>query len=396
MRIAFFSPLNPVRSGISDYSEELLPELSRYADIDIYVHQSSLSNSSIRSDYQVYEYNRFFKMSDNYQVCLYQMGNSPCHRFVWEAIKRRPGVTVLHDYVLQHFFSSLKKWEYLRVLKRSYGSKGLKLGLDLLGGVYGPRGREQKYYEYPLNQPIIDKSLGLIVHSNNMRDDLSRENPGLKIAKINQHYAGPSRVADPEVLRLKYGFGPGDFVIGSFGYITPSRRIGVVLRAFRRLRKVLPSARYVLVGEAEPSPDFNLSYLIERYGVSDWVRVPGFVDMDTFFDYLSLCDVCVNLRYPSAGEVSAALIRIMGMGKPVLISDYAQYREFPDDCCVKVDLGEYEVELVYRCLRFLAENVEVREKMGENARNYILENHTVESSAKAYMSFIEECLRYAV
>jgi hypothetical protein len=35
MRIAFFTPLNPVRSGISDYSEELLPFLGDLADIDI-------------------------------------------------------------------------------------------------------------------------------------------------------------------------------------------------------------------------------------------------------------------------------------------------------------------------------------------------------------------------
>jgi len=33
MRVAFFSPLPPARSGIADYSEALLAELRRFADV---------------------------------------------------------------------------------------------------------------------------------------------------------------------------------------------------------------------------------------------------------------------------------------------------------------------------------------------------------------------------
>lgn len=392
MKIAYFSPLNPVRSGISDYSEELLPELSKHAEIDLYVHQRSVSDNHTRSNYRVEDYRRFFKTDNDYDVCLYQMGNSPYHRFVYEAMKKRPGVTVLHDYVLHHFFSSLKKWEYLSLLKQTYGAEGLKLGLDILSGVYGPRTREQKYYQWALNKPVIDRSLGVIVHSNHMRNKLRRENPGLNIAKVNEHYVGPSRLHEPERLRWKYGFAPEDFVVGSFGYITPSRRIGAVLRAFRRLRKALPSARYLLVGEARVSASFDLGGTLGRHQAKDWVRVTGFVDKETFLEYLSICDLCVNLRYPSAGETSGSLIRIMGMGNSVLISDCAQYREFPDDCCVKVDLGEYEVDLLYRYMKFLAENPGVRKRMGQNARKYILDNHSVESSARAYIAFIQQCL----
>lgn len=392
MKIAYFSPLNPVRSGISDYSEELLPELSKHAVIDLYVDQRSVSNDRIRSNYRPENYRWFLKTANDYDVCLYQMGNSPYHRFVYEAMKKRPGVTVLHDYVLQHFFSSLNKWEYIQLLRQVYGTEGRKLGLDILSGMYGPRTREEKYYQYPLNQPVIERSMGVIVHSHYVREKLARENPGLKIAKVNEHHVGPSSLPEPERLRQKYGFTANDFIVGSFGYITPSRRIGTVLRAFCRLRKVLPTAYYLLVGEARVSASFDLSGILERHHAKDWVRVTGFVDKETFLEYLSICDLCVNLRYPSAGETSGSLIRMMGMGKPVLISDYAQYREFPDDCCVKVDLGEYEVELLYRYMKFLAENPAVRKKLGENARKYTLANHSLESSARAYIEFIQQCL----
>ena len=37
MLLAYFSPLNPQPSGISDYSEELLPQLAEGADITLFV-----------------------------------------------------------------------------------------------------------------------------------------------------------------------------------------------------------------------------------------------------------------------------------------------------------------------------------------------------------------------
>ncbi|MEA2489155.1 MAG: hypothetical protein QOH21_947, partial [Acidobacteriota bacterium] len=54
----------------------------------------------------------------------------------------------------------------------------------------------------------------------------------------------------------------------------------------------------------------------------------------------------VNLRYPSAGETSGTLIRAFDAGKPVAVSDYAQFAELPDDCVVKIPFGEGEVAAV--------------------------------------------------
>ena len=393
MRIAYFSPLNPVRSGISDYSEGLLPELSKYAQIDIYVHQSRVSSELIRSNYRVQDYRKFSSVSENYDITLYQMGNSPCHRFVYETVKNHPGILVLHDWVLHHFFAGFSSREYLRVLSQCYGEQGLRLGLNILKGVYGPRRREQKFFHYPLSEGVVAKSLGVIVHSRHMEELLKRRNPNLRTGRVAQHYSGPAqlRLKEKELVR-KYGFAPDDYVVGSFGYITPSRRVEQVLRAFKRLKQDVPSAHYVLVGEPPALPYFNLQELVGRYGLSDCVRVTGWVDRESFFDYMAICDLCVNLRYPSAGEVSATLIQLMGLGKPVLVSNYAQYGEFPDDCCAKVDLGKYEVALLYEYMKLLAENRGVRTKMGENARSHILKNHTVEGSAKAYMDFIQEVL----
>jgi len=55
-RIAYFSPLNPQKSGISDYSEELLPHLARYFDIDLFVDGYQPSSDRIINDFRAYDY----------------------------------------------------------------------------------------------------------------------------------------------------------------------------------------------------------------------------------------------------------------------------------------------------------------------------------------------------
>ena len=37
MKLAVFTPLNPARCGVSDYSEALLPRLARHGEIEVFV-----------------------------------------------------------------------------------------------------------------------------------------------------------------------------------------------------------------------------------------------------------------------------------------------------------------------------------------------------------------------
>ena len=70
----------------------------------------------------------------------------------------------------------------------------------------------------------------------------------------------------------------------------------------------------------------------------------GFLDYRDFEAAIGACDLCTNLRYPTAGETSASLLRVLALGRPVVVSDYAQMAELPDEVVVKAPLGEDEVE----------------------------------------------------
>ena len=99
-----------------------------------------------------------------------------------------------------------------------------------------------------------------------------------------------------------------------FGFLKPYKRIAESLRAFRRLLRVQPNARMILVGE--PHPDFPLQSLIDGLGLHPSVRVLGFTPIEDFVGYIAACDIILNLRYPTVGESSGTLLRSLGSAAP--------------------------------------------------------------------------------
>ncbi|HBL31843.1 MAG TPA: glycosyl transferase family 1, partial [Acidobacteria bacterium] len=97
------------------------------------------------------------------------------------------------------------------------------------------------------------------------------------------------------------------------------------------------------------------------------MTVVGRTELDRFLLHMLAADLTINLRYPSAGETSGTLIRLLGMGKPVIVSHTGAFSEIPDDCCAKIDLDETEEELLAAVLLRLATDEPLRRRMGENA-----------------------------
>lgn len=83
--------------------------------------------------------------------------------------------------------------------------------------------------------------------------------------------------------------------------------------------------------------------------------------------------MCVNLRYPTQGENSASLLKILGHGKPVIATDIGSFSEFPDEVVYKIGYVESEVdEIIKTILKILDENKEVKER---HIINYIQQNN---------------------
>lgn len=385
MRLAYFSPLPPQRSGIADYSEELLPHLARYAEIELFVADGYQPAGSLSRQFRLYSYRRFPSLvsTRGYDATIYHLGNNPnYHAMIYRMAVEYPGIVVLHEYVLQDLVRGITLNQgdpegYVAEMRYCYGQTGVRLAQLMI-----ETGQEVDSWTYPLFERVVDASLGLVVHSEYTRQRVLASRPQAHVARVNHHLSLRGLSGDTEgVARSRAALGlPKDVpIIGAFGHVTPQKRIGVALRAFARLRREFPQAIFVVVGEV--SPYYHLPLLDDP---GEGVVITGRTDIDDFLQYMVAVDFGVNLRHPQGGETSGSLIRLMGIGRPVVVSNTGSFSEYPDDCCVKVDVDELEGEMLLAMMRALSSDNELRRHIGTNARRYIQTHHTVEQSAKGY------------
>ncbi len=387
MRIAYFSPLNPIPSGISDYSEDLLPYLACYGQVDLFVDQGYRpDNPDILAHFSVYRHTRYprLRRRRGYDVTLYHVGNSPAHDYILSALEEYPGVVVLHDFVLHH----LMLWRAFRHgdgmayhdAMVQYGEAAWKLALRMMRGQLSAEA-----FQYPLCEPVIAQAQAVIAHSRYVAERVRQVRPDLPVAVVPMGVPLPP-LPDRQEARRRLGLPPEALVLTSFGHINPYKRVEPALRAYRRLRANHPESLFVLVGSI--SEHLDLAGLLRRLELEEQVRVTGYVDLGTFSGYMAASDICLNLRYPSAGETSASLLRLLGAGLPTLISRTAAFAEVPADVAVQVDVGEDEEEELVAFLALLAERPEVRQQLGENARRYVREQHSLAQAAAGYARFL--------
>jgi glycosyltransferase involved in cell wall biosynthesis len=389
MKIACFTTLSPIRSGISGYNEDLLPYLTKRLEIDIFIDDYELP-CELREQYSVYSYRHFAQRyaSGEYDGILYHMGNNPYHRFMYPILMRYPGITVLHDYVLHHFFAGMALTEgvevYLQELRHNYGETG-----DLLGGLYlrGIR-TDLEYFLFPMNRTIIDSSRAIVVHSDYLKEEIEACYPGVNVRKINMGIpTSPAVPRDKREIRKKLAIPSDSFVIGSFGFTTPIKKIDLALTAFQGTLREVPQAMMLIVGDIQ---DTRVGDIIQDFGLEERVKVTGYVPDERYKDYIQATDLAVNLRYPTAGETSASLLDVMAHGVPVMIFNYRQFAEMPDDCCLKIDLGDNEKDELTKVMIRLAGDNALRENVGRKAREYVATNCSLEKTANDYYDFLLE------
>ncbi len=396
MRLAYFSPLPPARSGIADYSAELVPHLAGHLELELFVDEGARVDESLAARFPVRGDRAFPALweSGRYDAVLYHVGNNhEFHARIWTMLQRFPGIVVLHEAMLHHLVRGMTLARgdlegYVEEMRYAYGRTGEGLARRSLD-----TGIPLDVWSYPLFERVVDASLGLIVHNDCTCDRVRASRPETRIVKIPHHLslreldASSPAAVSPDTARAALGIPPDAFVVASFGFITPAKRLDVALRAFARLRQKVPHAVYLLVGEVSPHYDFAG---ILTSDLAPGVTVVGRTELDRFLLYMLAADVTINLRYPSAGETSGTLIRLLGMGKPVIVSHTGAFGEIPDDCCAKIELDETEEELLAAVLRRLATDEPLRRRMGENARQHMAAQHTLEGSARAYAGFVRE------
>ena len=367
MRVAYFSPMPPEKTGVADYSALLLPALEERLGVTV-----------VRRGRR-----RAPRGSD---ISLYHVGNNPdAHAWIVDALRKQPGVVVLHDFVLHHLVGGMTIGRrdghgYLDAMEREHGVVGRLLAHGVLDKRIPPLW-ESRPEDFPLARFVLDHASGVIVHSRTVHD-LARAAGYEGRIWIVPHPAWPV----PEIGSERAANGP---VIGCFGVVNASKRIPELLRAFAGVRERHPDATLLLVGPN--SPGFDLDRRLQRLGLAgEGVVREGWADEPRLWALMAGADVFVNLRHPTMGETSGSVIRSLSLGKPLVVSDVGWFCELPDAVALKVPVDDCEVEMLAAALELLLTRADVREEMGRAGAELARREHDLGRVAERYAAALEE------
>lgn len=388
--LVVFSPLPPTRSGIADYTAELLPALGREAPVTVVV-ASGRDLRPIRGAEVVAEVEYRRRSALHGLPHLYQLGNNLRGAHVYRAALRRPGVVLLHDPVLHDLVEALTigrgDWVgYEAVMAENYGPAGRRLARLRRAGFFSPVQRNL----LPLHRHVLDRSLGVIVHSRFAASRLEVA-AGVPVLVVPHHVPSPAATLDgldQEAARARLGLPGGDEpLLLSLGFVTRAKGLDVALQALARLKAERVPCRLVVAGARDGS--LELARLVGEAGVEDRVRVLGWVPETEFFALLRAADLLLSLRPASSGESSGVLARALGAGLPALSYDIGPASEYPDRFVEKVPFGagDAAAAVAEAIKRLLSDRAGLRAR-GAEARAALRRDRAPEASAERLLAAV--------
>jgi glycosyltransferase involved in cell wall biosynthesis len=385
MKMACVGPLGPFRSGVAQFSENLLPFLAERCDIVLFSDPYPPSETPTLSKFEIAPISKLTQEAEKFDAILYHMGNHyRYHRRVFEALWRIPGIALFHDCVLNHFFAkfALERGNFetfRRLFEFCYGEG------DNVLKFYKGRGDP---YAFPMAGVVAVRSRGAIVMSEYGAGIVRAEAQGAKVLKVNFPYLLPQSEVSRAVRKIgRLEVDPDAFVVSSIGHMTSAKRVDIAIEAFSRFTTKFPNSIFLLAGETAPS--FPIREVLARQTAQN-IHFLDYLEDSELDALLCRADAFINLRYPSNGEMSAALMQMLGRGKPVVVSNYAQFAELPDAACLKLDIGSGEIDNLAEMLLELARDEGRRRSIGKAARDYVAQHHTCGKAADAIVSFAME------
>lgn len=388
-RLAYISPLPPLKSGISDYSAELIPELFKYYEIDVILNQTEISNQWINEHCAIRSWEWFQTNSNQFDRVLYHFGNSEFHQHMFELVKQIPGVIVLHDFFLSGIIAHMELHGNMRGYwsRELYASHGYK---SLIEKNQNPHSSNLTW-TYPCNLSVIQAGLGVIVHSQTSFR-LAKEWYGEQISDwaIIPLLRDSEAVADKESARSLLGYSSKDFLVCSFGMLGPTKLNHRLLQAW--LNSSLASDKnchLVFVGENPPGEyGGQLHNTIKNNKLADRIKITGWADAKMYRTFLSSADLSVQLRSLSRGESSAAVHDCMNYGCATVVNSNGSLADLPNDSVWKIP-DEFSDEQLTSALEKLKSDQILRSKIGTAAREVINLHHSPTKCAQMYFDAIE-------
>jgi len=387
-RLAYVSPLQSARSGIADYSAELLPVLAAHYDIDVVVEQAEpLTDPWVLGNARQRTVAWFEAHAARYDRILYHFGNSHFHQHMFGLLERCPGVVVLHDFFLSGIqahrdIAGVVPGAWARELLRAHGWQALQHR-------FKAEDIAEVVYEWPCNLEVLQRALGVIVHSDYSRQLAVRwygpcyaEDWAL-IPHLREAVVDVSRQRARDALNLR----EDDILICSFGFLGKTKQNHRLLEAWLASRLARdPRCHLVFVGQASGEYGEQLQQQIRAS--QGRIRISGWADDALYRQYLAAADVAVQLRTFSRGETSGTVLDCMNYGLATIVNANGSIAELPRDALWFLE-NDFELAALVDALETLRDDPTRRAEIGARARNHIRVHHLPRTCAAQYAEAIE-------
>jgi glycosyltransferase involved in cell wall biosynthesis len=324
MRLGWFSPFPPVRTGIAACSAELVEALRRRG------HAIDLYPEAAAHDF-VWRHRL-----DPYDLVVYQFGNSSHHDYEWAYALKYPGLAVLHDTHLHHARAAFllrenRAADYRAEFRWNHPDVPPDVAELAVAGL-----DSRLFYEWGFVRSLVESSRLVAVHGEGARRELmesiAQRDLAERIVSIRLGHGqlvGPARELEARRrVRSQCAIAEDAVLFGVFGGLTPEKRLPQILAALRAILPYAPGARLLLAGA--PAPYYDIAADIARHGLADRVTLTGYLDTDeSLTDHLAACDVTLNLRWPTARETSGPWLRALAAGRATVITDLVHLADVP-------------------------------------------------------------------
>lgn len=394
MRIALVTPFDP-DATMGRYARLILPSLLKRHDVDVWC---PLSSRLIEAPAPVVPFESSMALGDPrldaYDLLLYQMGNDANHfPRILDLSLQRPGVHILHDFVLHHLVSNYylqllrHPMGYLHEIEKAYGKAVRRYAEETVAGRNNGLWETDLVSRYPLFEPVLANALGAVVHS-------SRH-----LEAVRAVFDGPSARIDLAVAPVHPRTGlsrsalgvPDDRVLMvSSGYINRTKLLHVVIEALHRSPQLAGQALFVIVGRDCPVESPRLRAMVRDYQLEDSVRFTGYQTEDYLHGWLQNADLCINLRRPNTEGASCSVIEQMRHGKPVVVLREGFYAELPEDAVIQAEPDK--LDRLHELLLRVVSDKALRERTAAAAREYSSSRFDADCYGERLSDFLQEVL----